>query len=504
MNIQKLSETVLELIRRTSCTLPPDALEMLELYKKLEQGGSRGAMAMDLIMQNIQMASSHSRPVCQDTGYLTFYIKTPPDMDHGNLRQGIEKAVAAATEKGYLRKNSVDSLTGKNTGNNLGAGTPSLHFQIHDGNLEIKLIQKGGGCENVSVQYKLPAAFRGKLFGRDLNGVRACILNAVNEAQGKGCAPGFLGVCIGGDRATGYATAKKQFLRKLDDTNPVPELAELEARVMKEANQLDIGPVGFGGKMSVGGCKIAVMNRLPASYYVTIAYMCWAFRRRGVVLDQKGNVMEWLYHAPGEFETAAESRGHFSMPPGKIVALKTPISEEQIRSLKVGDVVLLTGRIFTGRDAVHHYLYTGGKLDPIRNSVIYHCGPVMQQDGKTYRALAAGPTTSIREEPYQHQIIQDFGIKAIIGKGGMGDQTLAACRKYGAVYLHAIGGAAQIYAECIKKVNGVYLEQFGGPESVWDLDVEKFPAVVTMDSHGHSLHTEIRGKSDQVLDSLFS
>ena len=184
--------------------------------------------------------------------------------------------------------------------------------------------------------------------------------------------------------------------------------------------------------------------------------------------------------------------------------LSFPFTEEKIRALKVGDEVLISGVLFTGRDAVHKYLHEGGALPPgvnLRDGILYHCGPVMmkQADG-SYQCTAAGPTTSIREEPYQGQIIRDFGVRGVIGKGGMGDRTLAACQEHGCVYLHAVGGAAQVLAECIKKVRHVYLlEQFGSPEAIWELEVENFPAVVTMDAHGNSLHKEIFAASQAEL-----
>ena len=187
-----------------------------------------------------------------------------------------------------------------------------------------------------------------------------------------------------------------------------------------------------------------------------------------------------------------------------MIKLSFPFTEEKIRALKVGDEVLISGIVFTGRDAVHKYLHEGGKLPPgvsLRDGIIYHCGPVMmkQADG-TYKCTAAGPTTSIREEPYQGQIIHDFGVRGVIGKGGMGDRTLQACRENGCVYLHAIGGAAQVLAECVKQVRNVYFEkEFGSPEAIWELEVVDFPAVVTIDSHGHSLHKEVMAASQAEL-----
>jgi fumarate hydratase class I len=503
MNKAKFTEKILELIRRTSAFLPQDVEQVLAVKKKLEQPRSKADFALDLVMQNIGLAKRYSLPICQDTGLLNFYVKCPIEFDQLTLQEAIEDAAVEATKKGFLRQNSVDSLTGKNSGTNLGPGSPAFKFvQTRDKNLDIRLVQKGGGCENMSAQYKLPGEFNGKKFGRDLEGIRACILDAVYQAQGKGCSPGFLGVCIGGDRASSYDWAKYQLLREIDDVNPIADLAQLEARIIEEANELEIGPMGFGGKMTIGSCKIGVRNRLPASFFVSIAYMCWAYRRRGFVLNQDGDVVEWLYQAPDEFEKPVDFPETFEIPAGDVKILNTPLSEQDIRSLKVGDIIIINGIIFTGRDAVHKYLYDGGELDQIKDGIIYHCGPVILKENGEYKTMAAGPTTSIREEPYQGDIIGKFGIKAVIGKGGMGPKTLSACQNYGAVYLHAIGGAAQIYAQCVKKIPNVYLEQFGSPEAVWEMQVEGFPAVVTMDAHGKSLHKDIQNLSQGKLKEL--
>ncbi|RME36544.1 MAG: fumarate hydratase, partial [Thermoflexia bacterium] len=208
-----------------------------------------------------------------------FHIRYPAGLSAGGLRAQAEAAVAEATRRAYLRPNAVDSLTGRNSGNNLGIGFPVFHFEEGglDDPLEVALLLKGGGSENVSIQYSLP--YEPLKAGRDLEGVRRVVLDAVHRAQGEGCAPGILGVCIGGDRGTGYMYAKMQLLRPLDDTNPVPELAALEERLLRECNELGVGPMGFGGKTTVLGVKIGAAHRLPASFFVTVAYMCWACRR---------------------------------------------------------------------------------------------------------------------------------------------------------------------------------------------------------------------------------
>jgi fumarate hydratase class I len=428
------------------------------------------------------------------------------------LEKACVNAVSKATEIGFLRQNSVDSVDGKNSGNNLGPGSPTFHFHQHsESHVDLRLILKGGGCENMSAQYSLPTMIQGKRCDRDLDGVRAVVLDAIFQAQGKGCGPGFIGVCIGGDRASGYDYAKQQLLRTLDDVNPDPKLAELEALIMSDANKLEIGPMGFGGKFTIGGCKVGKLNRLPASFFVSVSYMCWAYRRRGVLLDLQGNAKEWLYQNPDEkFPALNESNiskdqaitiGLAQKPNAR--KLQLPLDENIVRSLKSGDIVLLNGKMFTGRDEIHKYLFKGGDIPQIRGGVIYHCGPVVLEKNGLYKIIAAGPTTSIREEPYQADVIEKFGIKAVVGKGGMGQKTLDACKKFGCVYLHAIGGAAQIYAACVTNVPAVYLkEKFGSPEAVWEMEVRDFPAVVTMDSHGNSLHQNVNDDSKTRIVSM--
>jgi fumarate hydratase class I len=296
MNADLFRANILELIRRTSAFLPADIQQVIEFNHSLEKSGSKAELALSLVRQNIGIAKTKSLPICQDTGTINFYIETPKDTDQLLLAKLAREAVVEATEKGYLRQNSVDSITGKNTGNNLGAGSPSFHWEQTDKpHIDIRLVLKGGGCENMSAQYSLPAEIQGKRADRSIEGVRACILDAVWQAQGKGCGPGFLGVCIGGDRANGYEFAKRQLLRYIDDTSPDPTLAGLEDAIMNQANQLDIGPMGFSGKYTVGACKVGTLNRLPASFFVSIAYMCWANRRASMDVTLDGTNVEVQY-----------------------------------------------------------------------------------------------------------------------------------------------------------------------------------------------------------------
>jgi fumarate hydratase class I len=434
----------------------------------------------------------------------TFKIRTPVGANQIWMREQVRTAIAEATKRGKLRSNSVDSITGRNTGDNLGPGTPIIYFdQWEKDEIEVKLLLKGGGCENTNVQYALPMELPhlGRA-DRTLEGVRQCILHAVWQAQGKGCSPGAIGVCIGGDRTWGYAHAKEQLFRTLDDVNPVPELAALEQTIMATVNTLSVGTMGFGGNVSLIGCKIGAQNRLPASFFVSVAYNCWAFRRLGAVLDARsGAIVRWLYRDPSIPAVAMADQAGLRRT-GREVALRTPLTEAQVRRLKVGDVVLVSGRAYTGRDAVHHHLMTHEPPVDLRGAVLYHCGPVVAKDGAGWTVTAAGPTTSIREEPYQADVIRRYGVRAVVGKGGMGAKTLAALQEAGAVYLNAIGGAAQFYARTITSVDGVSLLEFGTPEAMWHLTVEDFPAIVTMDSHGNSLHQEVEQRSAKALAAI--
>ena len=502
-------DSMLELIIQTSTNLPPDVRQAMGEALRAEPPHTQAGQALAIIGQNIDMAGEQEGAICQDTGMPTFEIKTPVGVNQMVMKEQILAALAEATERGKLRPNSVDSISGKNSGNNLGPGTPVIHFeQWEEPEIEVRLLLKGGGCENMNIQYSVPCALEhlGRA-DRDLEGVKKCLLHAVWQAQGQGCAPGAIGVCIGSDRAAGYHLAKQQLFRPLDDVNPNPTLAQLEREIMDEANSLGVGAMGFGGKVSLIGCKIAAANRLPASFFVSVAYDCWAFRRLGVLLDaESGAITRWLYRDP-ERPVARLVPGAGFQVSGREIRLETPLSEENVRALKVGDVVLINGPMVTGRDAAHHYLMHHEAPCDLAGAILYHCGPVMLKEGTPpnirWRISAAGPTTSIREEPYEAEVIKRFGIRAVMGKGGMGKKTLAALQEHGAVYLHAIGGAAQFYARCLPKVHGVYLlEELGVPEAMWVFEASDFPAIVTMDSHGNSLHANVAAATGAELEKV--
>ena len=312
MKTTSILDRLVALIRETSASLPEDVLAAIRRAKRKETRGSSAAVVLQTILDNCALAKKKGTPLCQDTGTLTFFVDA-------RLRRRVtpeilKKAVACATELGYLRKNTIDAVTGKSYDDNCAEGAPVVHYvdavnseQRTESRCGITLLLKGGGSENMSRQYSLPDAALGA--GRDLAGVRKCVLDAVQKIQGYGCAPGILGVCIGGDRATGFEVAKEQLLRPLDEapssaspsslsslSSPSSaDLRKLEKSLLKEANALGIGPMGLGGKTTLLGVKIAARTRVPASFFVTIAYMCWACRRRTIKVEKwKGGKVEKL------------------------------------------------------------------------------------------------------------------------------------------------------------------------------------------------------------------
>ncbi len=262
-----------------STDLPMDVENALRTARENEEKDSAAQSVLNAILENVSLARESSTPICQDTGTPIFRVRYPTGFSMRDLQSQIRSAAEEATKKSWLRPNAVDGLTGINSGNNLGGEHfPSIHFEeIEHESLTIDLILKGGGCENVGRQYSLPDIELGA--GRDLEGVCKAALDAVFHAQGLGCAPGFLGVAVGGDRGTSYLASKEVFFEPVGRHHPNPEIAALEDRITHEANQLGIGPMGFGGKTTLLGTRITGAHRLPASFFVSVSYMCWAFRR---------------------------------------------------------------------------------------------------------------------------------------------------------------------------------------------------------------------------------
>ena len=280
-------EALFDLVRRTACELPADVEQALRRAHSEEAPNSTARMILASFLENMALAGEKQVPLCQDTGMPLFFVHHPPGLSHRAMRRVCEEVVARATREQLLRPNAVDPVTGRNSGTCVGRGTPGVFFEEWDDDaISVALMLKGGGSENVGRQYSLPDDTLSA--GRDLEGVRRVALDAIRRAEGKGCPPGILGICIGADRSSGYAHSKHQLLRPLDDANPDPALAELEARILREANTLGIGPLGLGGKTTLLGVKIGALHRHPASFFVTVTYMCWEHRRREIRIEADG------------------------------------------------------------------------------------------------------------------------------------------------------------------------------------------------------------------------
>lgn len=286
------TERLVEVIARASTQLPDDVAVALKRGREREQEGSLARKALDSIVHNVELARDKWQPICQDTGTPLFWIHHPLGTSSRTLALAAEEAVRQATARQLLRPNAVNPLTDANTGNGAAPGIPTVHCEEWaESFVEVRVILKGGGCENVGAQYSLPNPVLKA--GRNIDGVARCVLDAIQKAQGKGCSPGIAGVCFGGDRGSGFAESKRQLLRRLDDRNPVPELDRMERQLLEHANSLGIGPMGFGGSTTVLGVKIGCLGRLPASYFVSVSYMCWAHRRSGARFGADGTVT-WL------------------------------------------------------------------------------------------------------------------------------------------------------------------------------------------------------------------
>ena len=284
MNLMK--EKIYNLIVATSCEMSDDVSQALNNAYNIEvdSGNKLAADQLGMMLENIKLAKDKQLPLCQDTGLITFYIEAPLGFDKCEFRKLAKEAVIEATNNGLLRKNSVSPVTGINSGTNLGPGNPAFYWEESDRkNLKVTLLLKGGGSENVGTQYSLPDESTGA--GRDMDGVKSVILDAVKKAKGKGCPPSVISVCVGGDRATGYAAAKKAFVRKIGERSLDPEIAEIEEELLSEINSLGIGAMGLGGAVTSLDLFITILNRHPASFFVTISQMCWSYRRREMVID---------------------------------------------------------------------------------------------------------------------------------------------------------------------------------------------------------------------------
>ena len=287
-------DTLFQLIERTSTDIPADVEKALRRGLQAEAAGSNAAQTLTAILDNIQAARERRLPICQDTGSLLFWVNAPyPGPSRRMFAKAAQEAIRRAVDAGILRPNAVDPVTGADAGTSCGPGYPVVHWEETAADkIAVSLLLKGGGSENVSTQYALPCPELAA--SRNLDGVRRCLLHAVQQAQGMGCAPGILGVAIGGDRGSGFTESKRQLLRPLSVRSAVPELAALESRVLVEANSLGIGPMGFGGETTLLGVAIGALLRVPASYFVSVSYMCWACRHQELETDTEGCFRRWL------------------------------------------------------------------------------------------------------------------------------------------------------------------------------------------------------------------
>lgn len=279
-----ITEDAIELIRLCSTVLPDDVRAAIEKARDSEKKDGMARSILGAILENIQVAEEKNVPICQDTGTPAFWVRYPGEYSQAELEAQLTGAVRAATRAQYLRPNAVDPVTGVNSGDNTGDGVPVFHFhQWNENILQVRLMLKGGGSENVSAQYALPNASLAA--PRDLEGVRRCVVDAVYRAQGRGCAPGVVGVGIGGGRETGLETANLALFRKLGEEDSDEGLRDLEADLLQQLNSLGIGPMGLGGGTTVLAVKAKSAHRLPACYFVSVAYICWAVRRRTMIVE---------------------------------------------------------------------------------------------------------------------------------------------------------------------------------------------------------------------------
>jgi len=482
-----IKKEIFNLIKETSTNIPEDVLEALIQAKNRESKNSSWKLAISTILENIKMAKNLSSPICQDTGFPNFFIKA----NHENKKE-IENAifewVKKATKEWILRPNAVNSITWENSWNNIWEDFPKINFEdspidnvktdknVKVDNTEIQLLLKWWWSENVSEQISLPANLEDfwKAW-RDFEWVKKAVLQVVKNAKWKWCAPWILSIHIWWDRALWWEKAKKWFLKKIWTENKDEKIKKLEQEILKEANDLWIWPMWFWWKTTILDCRISSSHRLPASFFVTVWYMCWASRSWKIVLDKDWNLIENSFNKKILNEKLEI--------PKDVKTINFPISEKEIRKLKIWDMVFCNWTIFTWRDSLHVYAMKNDLWKDLSGSAIYHCWPVVIQEKWKWKITAGWPTTSIREEPYQADFIKKTWIRAVIWKWWMWEKTSNALKENWAVYLHAIWWAATYYADSIKEVKSVkFLEEFWTPEALWELKIEWFLAIVTMDS----------------------
>ncbi|ALU12818.1 hypothetical protein EYM_07790 [Ignicoccus islandicus DSM 13165] len=477
----KLKEAIKEGIRIAETALPKWIYDYLvEAYENSE---GRAKAQLGAILRNIELAVKERKPMCQDTGLLVFSIKLGRDfpISYRDLIGIIEESLREATSEIPIRPNTMDPLTGFNPGDNTGKGMPIVEIEeINEGDaLEISIRPKGGGSEYPSKLCMIPPSM-------GLKGVKECLFKAILDAGGKPCPPGIVSVAFGGTVEEAVKLSKSNLYRK--GKHLEERISKLEEKWKQEINALNIGPMGLGGTPTILDLKIDYNYRHPASYPVAVTFNCWAARESRIRIKRDGS-----WEVISENVTSKDLL-HIEDINVQARELKLPVDSNEVRKLKAGDVVYVTGTIVTARDEAHKKIIEEGKppID-LKGLAIYHCGPVVKKEGTEWKVIAAGPTTSARMNELEAKVLEITGAKLVIGKGGMKRDLLDTFSRYGAAYLAFPGGAALLAAKAIKRVKGVYwLEELGIPEAMWVFEVERFgPLIVAMDSHGNSLYEEV-------------
>ena len=477
-----IEKSLYTLLKNVSTNIPTDILNALICASSGEET-LRAKTCLDIILSNISISKSKLSPLCQDTGYPCFWVTLPKSVDLNFIKGDIKNAIIQATKDGLLRPNAVDPLTWKNSWNNIWEWFPKIYFEYSNNDtITVDVLLKWWGSENMSSQISLPAEIDWLKVWRNIEWIQAAILHVVKSAQWKWCAPGILWVHIWWDRTVWYEQSKKNLLRHIWNLNSDPLLAKLEADIIVKANETWIWAMWLWGKTTLLDCIISSSHRLPASYFVTVSYLCWAARRWQVEIDLNDNIVESDFNK-NDFQF------DLNIDLSKVKKLKFPLDKQKVRSLNVWDIVSFSWVMYTWRDMIHEYSKTNKLLKNISMSAIYHCWPVAIKDKNwNWEFKACWPTTSIREEPYEYDFIKKTWISAVIWKWWMWQDTLNALSEFWAVYLNAIWWAASYYANSIVKVVWVDYLEFWIPEAVWEIEVKDFLCIVSMDSHGSSLH----------------
>jgi tartrate/fumarate subfamily iron-sulfur-dependent hydro-lyase alpha chain/tartrate/fumarate subfamily iron-sulfur-dependent hydro-lyase beta chain len=493
MNVLKsqlVADAVEEIIRQAQTRLPPDVVEGLVVARDTETDKTATAQ-LDAILENISIADDRAIPMCQDTGILVFFVEIGRDacivLD---LDRAIREGVKQATNSVPLRPNAVEPLTRLNSGDNTGDGLPDINYSFKDGkDITITVAPKGAGSENMSAFTMLKPS--------QVGSVKDFVVETVQKAGGMPCPPIIMGVGIGGSFDKSARLAKLSLLRNLGDMD------EYEQELLEAINSLGIGPMGLGGRTTALAVHVEKAHCHTASLPVAVNIQCWANRHASVTLDA-GHDLTHLseqyktMHHLTEQHTNKHQLAEQHMA-GKNVPhhLTTPLTQDDIMELQAGDIVYLSGTIYTARDEAHLRileLTDGGKPLPfdLEGAVLYHCGPLMQKNKGGWRTVAAGPTTSARMTDMTPQVLDNYNVRAIIGKGGM--KNIAQVLEDRCVYLAYTGGCAALAVDMIKDVRDVHWLDLGMPEAVWVLEVENFgPLIVGVDAKGRDLYEEVSG-----------